>query len=622
MFSSPKWILLLGLWMLHEACFAQSIQNLYFNSTSDIIRLNFSGPEPAIHHTGKPSGASIGEGIAHVEDAEGNVIIWVNASGVYDKTGTLMPGSVNIKANPSSTEIVICPVPGEKQRYYIVYNNQLCSTLYYSVVDMGMRSGLGDLMMMNVRVDETNSFAEGLEIVKIPCSPDYWLLTYQCSKGFKRFRITAKGVVDGKLIQSFDSFELGGRGELDYHQGKLGYAVTFGNRAFLADFDPLTGTISNPVGLSFPATNGLYGQEFSPDGSKAYFTDWNNRDWLGRVVTPNLFRYDFSNASTTSWTIPYQTGNCSKAVVEGLGQIELASDGQLYIPHVGGCQITVIDNPNDATPAFRTIDVNTILSAGVSDHIQSRIFEPALQLSADKLNVCPGEAVTLQASGGSGIYSWLSTDGRLHTHASTVEVRPEMTTTYTLMATTTSGCQDSLHVRIVVNVPSPAKPVIEVTGNQPLCGNTEATIQIGRGFTGRIWTRDGQVMARDTDEVRTSQPGTYQVSGASQGNGCLVTSDPVVIEPDFFRSTAELLVPNVFTPDQDPDRTNETFVIKNATGKLNLIVCNRWGKEVFRTNDYRNEWAAEGLPTGLYFYYLSQENNCFPPQRGWVQVLR
>jgi hypothetical protein len=203
-----------------------SIQNLYFNSTSNILRLNFSTSSPTAGYTGIGSGAPIGEGIAHAEDQRGNLLFWVNDSGVYDKNGTLMPGSAGILAHPSSTEIVICPFPSDASKFYIFYNNQLCSELYYALVDTRLRGGIGDVISKNIGIDALNTYAEGLEIVKIPCSTDYWLLAYQCYKGFTRFRISASGISNPVLIAPFDADAHNGRGELDYHNGRLGYAIT------------------------------------------------------------------------------------------------------------------------------------------------------------------------------------------------------------------------------------------------------------------------------------------------------------------------------------------------------------------------------------------------------------
>jgi hypothetical protein len=616
--------LFLFLFITQVALSQVRIQNLFFNSTSNILQLNFNSTPPGVTYTGTASGTDIGEGIAHVEDPDGNIIIWVNASGVYDKNGSLMPGSVGIMAHPSSTEIVICPVPADANRFYVFYNNETCSGLYYATVDLRQRGGLGDVTAKNVPIDPGNAFAEGLEIVKIPCSSDYWLLAYQCTTGFKRFRIGPAGVGVGTFIHPFqakgpNNREYGGRGELDYHNGKIGYGVRGDNRAVLAEFDPVTGAMTGVQEVAFAATDGMYGLEFSPDATKVYLTDWNNRDFLGNVTSPNLFRYDFATGAIASWTIPYNTTNCRNAEVEGLGQVELGQDGKLYIPHVNGCQITVVENPNAAAPAFGVINVNAILSTGVSDHIQSEVLGQPLRLQASRPTVCPGESVTLTASGGSGNYTWEPVPGGIPPAGNAVEVHPASTTTYTLYATTPYGCRDT--VRVTVAVASPAQPTLTLAGNNPTCGNTAATLRATKGLAGYAWTRDGGLLPdAPADSLTVTEPGRYQVAGTS--NGCAVQSEELTIEPSFFTRPGALFVPNVFTPDGDVNQANETFMVKNYNGKIRLLVCNRWGKEVYRSNDYRNDWAAAGLPDGMYFYRLTHESGCFSEQRGWVHVLR
>jgi hypothetical protein len=233
--------------------------------------------------------------------------------------------------------------------------------------------------------------------------------------------------------------------------------------------------------------------------------------------------------------------------------------------------------------------------------------------------VCPGEAVTLTASGGSGNYTWEPLPGGSPLAGNVVEVRPAATTTYTLSATTPYGCRDTVRVTVAVN--APVQPTLEVVGNNLTCGNTAATLRATRGLTGYTWTADGIILAGvSADSLVTSAAGTYSVSGLS--NGCPVSSETITISPVFFTDQKPLRVPNVITPDHDVNHANETFVVQNYSGRIRLLICNRWGKEVYRSNDYQNDWAAEGLPDGVYFYYLRHESSCFPPQRGWVHVLR
>ncbi|HMR19390.1 MAG TPA: gliding motility-associated C-terminal domain-containing protein [Sphingobacterium sp.] len=73
------------------------------------------------------------------------------------------------------------------------------------------------------------------------------------------------------------------------------------------------------------------------------------------------------------------------------------------------------------------------------------------------------------------------------------------------------------------------------------------------------------------------------------------------------RATVEivtLFVPNVITP--NGDGRNDTFKIAGLESFMSkkLLVFNRFGNEVYRSEDYQNDWNGEGLNEGTYFYYL------------------
>jgi hypothetical protein len=99
-------------------------------------------------------------------------------------------------------------------------------------------------------------------------------------------------------------------------------------------------------------------------------------------------------------------------------------------------------------------------------------------------------------------------------------------------------------------------------------------------------------------------------------------SEEYQVEADLFALKEKLFVPNIITPDNDPLQANETFQIKNYSGTIRLVICNRWGKEVYRSDNYLNTWNGEGLNNGIYYYQLSHADTCFPEVRGIVHVLR
>ena len=82
----------------------------------------------------------------------------------------------------------------------------------------------------------------------------------------------------------------------------------------------------------------------------------------------------------------------------------------------------------------------------------------------------------------------------------------------------------------------------------------------------------------------------------------------------------DVYVPNIFTPNDDG--VNDVFFIRNLPSPARLVVTNRWGKEIFSSNDYKNDWKAEGVSDGIYFYRLQGTGSEAKPISGWIEVQR
>lgn len=87
---------------------------------------------------------------------------------------------------------------------------------------------------------------------------------------------------------------------------------------------------------------------------------------------------------------------------------------------------------------------------------------------------------------------------------------------------------------------------------------------------------------------------------------------------------AEITIPNIFTP--NGDGKNDVFVIDglgNFPGSQ-LIIYNRWGNEVYRADNYLNNWDGSGLAQGTYYYLLNRHDSAgqVVPFKGWVYIKR
>jgi len=70
------------------------------------------------------------------------------------------------------------------------------------------------------------------------------------------------------------------------------------------------------------------------------------------------------------------------------------------------------------------------------------------------------------------------------------------------------------------------------------------------------------------------------------------------------------------------DGYNDTFIL-NGYNVNTLYIYNRYGKVVYNTNNYNNDWAGQSnegkiLPVGTYFYHMIYDNNL--QKTGWVYL--
>lgn len=80
----------------------------------------------------------------------------------------------------------------------------------------------------------------------------------------------------------------------------------------------------------------------------------------------------------------------------------------------------------------------------------------------------------------------------------------------------------------------------------------------------------------------------------------------------------QVFIPNVFTPPTDPNgyfriakvndggsSASEYIPIVNEYIRMELFVLDRWGRKVYESNDYKNDWDGGNLPDGTYYYKLN-----------------
>jgi gliding motility-associated-like protein len=84
--------------------------------------------------------------------------------------------------------------------------------------------------------------------------------------------------------------------------------------------------------------------------------------------------------------------------------------------------------------------------------------------------------------------------------------------------------------------------------------------------------------------------------------------------------TNDLVFYNIITPNEDG--VNDAFTIRNISlySNYSISLFNRWGKEVYKTTSYANNWKAEQQPAGVYYYLLTLSTG--KSYKGWFEVVK
>lgn len=225
---------------------------------------------------------------------------------------------------------------------------------------------------------------------------------------------------------------------------------------------------------------------------------------------------------------------------------------------------------------------------------------------------CPGDSIQLNATSSTAIsYQW-----------STGENSPSIYATggtYIVTASDISGCTEADTITVA---PDPS-PVAAASINPPLIGSPNApvmftdqsTVSTGT-ITSWYWIIGDTSYSVQNPTHTFTDPGTYTVTLIVETqSGCL---DTLTIE---YVVLGEVIPPNVFTPNGDGRNDMLVFKFLEFYSNNSLQIYNRWGNKVFEANGYRNDWKANDVSDGVYYYILTVPD-LEETYRGFVEILR
>lgn len=275
----------------------------------------------------------------------------------------------------------------------------------------------------------------------------------------------------------------------------------------------------------------------------------------------------------------------------GTSTLSLSGSYGLY-SWTGGVSTPTLDITTSGTYTVSVVDANDCV-ATFSTEIDVVEFEIDIIGQNNCINT-----VTLQANSGTS-YNWSNGET-----TSTIVVSPEEETTYSVTIST-GTCVGSASITI----PGPSQTQEYSLEDTIYIASGETTSFSGpANFQAYVWSPGNQLHDSTVQVVVFNGTETQSITlTATHPDGCIIQETIVVV-------VVELTVPNGFSP--NGDHVNDLFVIPelvNYQGKL--IVWNRWGDIVFRSNDYQNNWGGTcdtgacfenggDVTAGTYFYSL------------------
>src|SRR4051812_29467993 len=152
-----------------KPAFAQKENNIWYFGTNAGLDFN-SGVPVALTN----SAMVTSEGCASVSDTAGNLLFYTDGISIWNKNHTIMPNGTGLTGNSTATQsALIIKKPGSANLYYVFSTH---FTLAYSIVDMTLNSGLGDVTIKN---DTLGNGSEKLCGAAHVNGTDYWIISHE-----------------------------------------------------------------------------------------------------------------------------------------------------------------------------------------------------------------------------------------------------------------------------------------------------------------------------------------------------------------------------------------------------------------------------------------------------------
>lgn len=431
------------------------------------------------------------------------------------------------------------------------------------------------------------------------------------------------------------------------------YTVTVTN-SFSCSATATTDVVVNPLPIATASNTGPYCEGYTVDVTSGGGVDY---DWAGpggfsllntqnaTIPGANMAMNgtytvtvtDANNCTSTATTtmvvnpLPIPTANNTGPYCEG-ATINLSSSGGASYSWVGPGYASPLQNPaiTPSTVAMNgTYSVTVTSGAGCSASASTTVVVTAIPIptATNTGPYCEGQTVELRSNGGS-LYSWQGpmSYGSLVQNPDINNSVPGMTGVYTVTATDGAGCSATATTSVIVYPHPTAVPLFNPQNPTTLSPEVNFYNSSYANIVSYYWEIGTSTYGTSSFTHSFDDPGTYDCFLLVTNQwGCTDTTDfKVVVEAE-----TSIYIPNSFTP--NGDEMNEIFYVYGENwARMELIIFDRWGNEVFYSTDPTKGWngtmnnEGETLMAGTYAYkvyiidFYGKEHNIM----GHVNIIR
>lgn len=548
------------------------------------------------------------EGCATMSNENGEFLFYTDGIKVFDSTHKVMPNGDGLLGNSSSTQsAIIIKMPYKSSIYYIFTVDHIAGPngLRYSVVDMTLRNGLGDVTMKNIPI--VSPTCEKITAVRHINNIDFWIITHLVnSNTFHSYLLTSKGL-NMKPIKS----SVGAVTPALPQENTTGYlqASTDGNKiasatldlnAQVFDFDRSSGKLKNPITFN---TDRAYGIEFSPNGNLLYISE----DKLkGNTITQfNLLAG--SSQSIVNSGVEFKSGFDKRYP----GALQLAPDRRIYLTFGNNNTLGVINNPNTLGVGCNydslgfvfsknqtTSSLFTLCGLGLPN-LNDALLDTSTFISAQ--HFCLGDSTLFQFSAYHipDLVRWDFDDPNTELKNTSSTIKPTHIYSkpgYYNVTLTTHSHGDSTITTYPVII---SGTELDFSEDTVLCRGKTFTLDVTTQNATYLWQN-----ASTNPTLKVYREGLYWVQ--VKVHDCIYSDSVFVTE---YVCEAQLKLPNVFTPNSDGK--NDLFIpitVKDVK-TMRTVIFNRWGNQVYETFNPQIEWDGRDVTEGVYFFSINYTDN-------------